>query len=376
MRNLIRGLQEGIHAWRASLFCSSDRTSFYFALDKTEWFVVLIMDDNREELIMRCSFRLDSLHSVLLASILTAVVSLLILVTCDDAAVKPDQHEPVVRVVSATSCKGGQESLSSSTVSFCSQDRLQYWSEPDGSLHVKHINAAFNCCMESLLVTIELKGELALITEDDYMTGGGCRCLCLYDVEYEITNLTGMIHKIEVVEPYARLDEWTEEKPLCCSFTLPVIDTGSCSVDRCHYPWHITLLPRITVIGRTGCKTVGLDRLDSVNRECVEWDYRLDNSLTLSHTNTFFSCCLDSISSRMEMHDDTIEIVEREHPDPLCDCICPYDVTLRLADIAPGSYHVVIRHGVWEVGVPSLAWMVDLTAKPSGRFCDTLDLAQ
>ncbi len=325
---------------------------------------------------MRCSFKHDTLCSVLLASILTVVVALLILVTCDNIAVKPDQNELVVRVVSATSCKGSQESLSSRTVSSCSQDALQYWSEPDGSLHVKHINAAFNCCMESLLVTIELKGELALITEDDYMTGGGCRCLCLYDVEYEITNLTRTIRKIEVVEPYARLDEWIEERPLCCSFTLPVIDTESCSVDRCHYPWHVTLLPRIAVIGRTGCKTAGLYRLDSLKWECVEWDYRIDNTLTLSHTNTFFSCCLDSISARMEMHHDTIVIVEREHPAPLCDCTCPYDVALRLTDIVPGSYHVVIRHSVWDVDIPRLACTVDLMTTPSGRYCNTFGLTQ
>lgn len=319
---------------------------------------------------MRCSHFLNVRRPACLTLVLATVTCSLFLVTCnDDSPVRSKQPEPTVRLISKSTCKGTQESPPSSAASVCTQDYITLWTDSANTLHIKHINAAFNCCMESLTVTIQIKGEVALITESDNMESGGCRCICLYDAEYEISDLPASVHKIEIAEPYAQLDRWLEE-PLCCSLVESATDTTMCCVDRCHYPWGRTLIPRISVVGVSGCKTDS-----SANpvypSECAEWTLNNDNSLDIRHINAMFNCCLDSISARLELRGDTIMIIETEHT-PLCDCNCPYDLDLRISNIMPGTYHFVIRYGVWDEGIPKLAWSADLTVAPTGTYCNML----
>jgi len=321
---------------------------------------------------MRYSCVFSARRPALLALVLSTAACFLALTTCnDDGGTKPDQSKPSVRLISRSACKDGPIQPLYSAASECSQDCLQYWSEPDGTLHVKHINAGFNCCIDSVAISIEIKGQVALVTEGEYLTGSGCHCLCLYDIEYEITNLPTTVNKIEVVEPYANPGQHPEDLPLCCSFSLPLSDTLTCCVDRCHYPWGMVEPPEIIVVSQTGCKGQAVSGADSVF-ECVEWELRPDNTLDLKHTNAFANCCLDSITATMEMRGDTIEIVEQQWSLMLCDCICLYDLDLVLTNITPGTYHFRIRYGVFDEGYPKVQWTVNLLETPTGTYCNKL----
>lgn len=320
---------------------------------------------------MRCSHFLNVRRPACLTLVLATVTCSLFLVTCnDDSPVRSKQSGPTVRLISKTSCKSFDANSLGAAASACTQDCITFWTDSANTLHVKHINAAFNCCMESLTVTIQTKGEVALITESDNMESGGCRCICLYDAEYEISNLPAGVHKIEIAEPYAKLDQWTEEQPLCCSLGEPVTDTTMCCVDRCHYPWGSTLIPEIAVVGVSGCK-YDTSANPIYQPECAEWTLNSDNTLEIRHTNAYLNCCLDSITAMIELRGDTIMIVETEHT-PLCDCNCPYDLELRLSNIMPGTYNFVIRYGAWDEGIPKLAWSADLTVAPTGTYCNML----
>lgn len=320
---------------------------------------------------MRCSNFLSVKRPACLTLVLTTVACFLFLTACnDDSPVKSNQSGPTVRLISKSACKGTQESPPSSAASDCTQDCLKYWRDSDSTLHVRHINAAFNCCMESLSVSVQVKGEVALITESDNMEAGGCRCMCLYDAEYEISNLPASVHKIEIAEPYAKLDQWPDEQPLCCSLVESVTDTTTCCVDRCHYPWGRTVIPEIAVVEVSSCK-YDTSANPIYQPECVEWTLNDNNTLDIRHTNVYFNCCLDSITAQVEVRGDTVMIIETEHT-PLCDCNCPYDVDLRVSNIVPGTYHFVLRYGVWDEGIPKLAWSADLTVSPNGKYCNVL----
>ena len=108
--------------------------------------------------------------------------------------------DPEGTLLSYSGCKYGAgktaaDSLTSDT------DFLVY-SYADGSLLLDHLNTAFNCCPDSLGASIEIIGDTIRIHEEEYLTDGGCRCLCLYDLAYEIQDLASGTYRIELDQMY------------------------------------------------------------------------------------------------------------------------------------------------------------------------------
>ncbi len=317
---------------------------------------------------MRYLCILNARRPALLALALATATSFLALVTCnDDGGTKPDQTKPTARLISQSDCKPSLTSQPGAAASECSQDCVEIWSESEGVVRVRHIDAGFNCCIDSVVISVEIKGHVALVTETEVMQAG-CHCLCLYDIEYEIRDLPSTVNKIEFVEPYADPDTWPDDEPLCCSFPTPLTDTVSCCVMRCHYPWGIVLGPRLATLQRSECRS-GDDGAAVYYEECVDWKWLSPNVLELRHTNVPFNCCLDSLHADMTIHGDTIEFVEREITTTPCDCICLYDLTMRIEDLVPGTYVFVVRYGVWDEGIPKLTWIANLIEQPTGQYC-------
>ena len=318
---------------------------------------------------MRYSCLPCSSRPVLSSLILLFATCFLLFATCnDDGGTKPDQSVPTARLISRSYCK---ESLIQPlyAASECTQDCLEYWSDSTGNLHVKHINAGFNCCIESVAVAVEIRGQVAFVTETEIMQNG-CHCLCLYDIEYELMNLLATVTKIELAEPYANPRQWPNEKPLCCSFDLPVTDTGMCCVERCHYPWGFVMSPSIARFSYSGCKSDSVARNDSV-MECVEWVTQT-GGLRLRHTNAMFNCCLNSLNASISLSGDTVMIIEHEVLSTPCDCVCLYDLDMLIADLNSGTYHFIIRYGPWDEGIPKIEWTVNLQEYPGGTYCSDL----
>jgi hypothetical protein len=133
-------------------------------------------------------------------------------------------------LVSYSDCKGSAKGIQADSIT-SDQSCIEY--QYDGQkLLLKHINAAFNCCPDSLLAEITLWNNDITIVEQESLTHP-CTCLCLYDVQYMIPFLQPGVYKIKMMERYLLPgDELLE-------FNLDLSSPGSgiYCVHRSHYPW-------------------------------------------------------------------------------------------------------------------------------------------
>lgn len=110
------------------------------------------------------------------------------------------------------------------------QDCIQYQYDSVQNLTLKHQNAGFNCC-PVIAANITIINRTITIKEIELV--GDCRCLCLFDLDYQILNLPPASYKITVEEPYILPEDQKLE------FTINLINssTGSYCVERTNYPW-------------------------------------------------------------------------------------------------------------------------------------------
>lgn len=157
-------------------------------------------------------------------------------VACDNETTAVTPHEsggdtnPAGKLVSASACKSG---AAGEGVTFnASSSEMQYrYDAATKTLHLTHINAAFNCCPGTISVDVDIEEHLITLVERE--SSAECNCLCLYDLEVAVTDLPQAEYRIVVVEPYL-------QKPdQALSFTMDLVtrSTGSHSVPRNNYPW-------------------------------------------------------------------------------------------------------------------------------------------
>ena len=112
------------------------------------------------------------------------------------------------------------------------QDCIEYQYDGESVLQLKHVNAGFNCCPE---IAANITIEDNTITIEEIEISGECYCLCLFDIDYEITNLPPGEYTIRVNGLY--LEEGDE--PLEFTVDLASSPSGIYCVYRDHYPWGI-----------------------------------------------------------------------------------------------------------------------------------------
>jgi hypothetical protein len=64
------------------------------------------------------------------------------------------------------------------------------------------------------------------------------------------------------------------------------------------------------------------------------------NTLHVLHTNATYNCCPDDIVISLEIEENLLRLTEEEILVDPCYCICCYDVTASVVDLAPGTYTV------------------------------------
>ncbi len=102
------------------------------------------------------------------------------------------------------------------------------------TLHLKHINTAFNCCPDSVGGHIAIEDNKIEI--DEFELGPVCDCICLFDVEYQIDNLDEDRIQLNLTQLY--LDDDAKTHNLIIS--LADSTEGIHKIDRGnHYPWII-----------------------------------------------------------------------------------------------------------------------------------------
>jgi hypothetical protein len=139
---------------------------------------------------------------------------------------------PDGKVTAYTSCKGMSMAASRGDMPK-NQDCLEYDYDGQSVLRLKHVNAGFNCCPDTLIGAFHISVGEIIIDESELLTTGGCHCLCLYDLDYEITGLAPDQYSIRVNQPYLTSGAEVLE------FTLDLTSakSGTFCVTRDFYPW-------------------------------------------------------------------------------------------------------------------------------------------
>lgn len=97
-------------------------------------------------------------------------------------------------------------------------------------LQIKHINAGFNCCPDSIYSNVSISNDTIIIQE--FESGPQCYCLCLYDLYFEIDGITAKKYPVKFIEPLIR-----DQQPLIFEINLSDQPTGKHCVTRHRNPW-------------------------------------------------------------------------------------------------------------------------------------------
>jgi hypothetical protein len=146
----------------------------------------------------------------------------------------PPPCSPIGILINYDGCKEFQKGTAKD-VTPPDQDCIEYQYDGENLLLLKHINAGFNCCPDEILADITIENNVITIEENESLESGGCYCLCLFDVDYEISNLPPGEYTIRVIEPYV------PEGGEILEFTVDLASSPSDSycVYRDYYPWGI-----------------------------------------------------------------------------------------------------------------------------------------
>lgn len=138
------------------------------------------------------------------------------------------------RLISNSSCKSFTRSGVPVDEVPDSISRVEYsYDNETKKLTLKHINAGFNCCTDSLYCEIELKGDTIMIEE--FEEASLCNCNCVYDLDIEVDSVEMKKYQVKFVEPYAGGQDKLE-----FGIDLAEAANGSYSVIRKSYPWGST----------------------------------------------------------------------------------------------------------------------------------------
>ena len=115
-------------------------------------------------------------------SLLTVSLIGLMIFSCEKNNDNDKQLKITGQLISNSTCKNGLKSSSQNVETPDSLSCVDYsFDKEKNKLTLKHINAGFNCCPDSLYCKIELKSDTILIQEFEKVAD--CRCNCLYDLD-------------------------------------------------------------------------------------------------------------------------------------------------------------------------------------------------
>ncbi len=166
---------------------------------------------------------------------MVALIGLMI-ISCEKKDANDMQLIITGQLISNSSCKNGLKSGSQIAETPDSLSCVEYsFNKENSKLTLKHVNAGFNCCPDSLYCRIELKGDTIQIQEFEKQKL--CKCNCLYDLDIELNGVEMKKYQIKFIEPYV-----AEQKNLIFEIDLIKDTNGIYCVTRKLYPWGINSL--------------------------------------------------------------------------------------------------------------------------------------
>jgi len=161
---------------------------------------------------------------------LSLLLLLGLLATCTSESDTPAEMELTIRLTGNPQCiylkshENRQETPDS-------QSCIEFAFDQDNRMLIlKHINAAFNCCPESLWCTVAFRNDTILIQEFEKQQG--CKCNCLYDLDLEVEGIEPGEYYLRIIEPYLGT-----QKPLIGEMNIQTSKIGNFCVWRTIYPW-------------------------------------------------------------------------------------------------------------------------------------------
>ena len=245
----------------------------------------------------------DKSRAFRFVSISIAILSVALLAhSCSDEITPPGDRVPshiAGTLVQTTGCKEDVYGLGGvlTTDSDC------IWWDWDGSdiLSVVHINAGLNCCPGTIVGLVSVNGSDVTIEESEGDDALLCHCLCLYDLSYEISSVSGGEITITFVEPY--IPEGAEI--LTVTIDLDAEPTGTHCVHRDTYPWGTEYSgeePVGTIDDYSGCKDLAGTSdfplpFSPDSSWVVVYTMPAENTLNIYQINTAYNCCVDALDA-------------------------------------------------------------------------------
>ena len=170
----------------------------------------------------RSTKRLSPIHLTL--PLLALLVPVLLSTGCseENPVAADDAYGVLLESVGCKMAEGDMEAQLAS-----GQECLE-WDLHAGVLSLKHVDAAFNCCPETISAEVLIDGSSITVIEEE--SGGECDCQCLFDLAIAIYDLEPGVYTVSISGPYS-------PEPLDTTIDLIAEPAGSYCEDREVYPW-------------------------------------------------------------------------------------------------------------------------------------------
>jgi hypothetical protein len=237
----------------------------------------------------------------------------------------------------------------------CSEDDEIVLTVEGTTLYVLHRNASYNCCPDEIAISLSIQGTTLILTEEEVLTMP-CDCICCYDVEATIVDLTPGIYTVQFC--WFDYDMWSERCDVqeievppqreARSSGAPSPAPDPTAQDRPEAPDQApsaaadpppltTPIPHVADQQYEGC-------LRDEDLPCPDPDAFIltveGSTLHVLHESATYNCCLDEITITLSIEGDILKLTEEEIVTLGCWCICCYEAEATIVDLAPGIYTV------------------------------------
>lgn len=162
-------------------------------------------------------------------ALVAAIALLFSLNSCKD---ETETEIPLIfsgKLISHTECKVQPNDSTVNLIDSLSCAEYSY-NDATHTLRVRHMNAGFNCCPDSIFSNVSISNDTIIIQE--FESNPQCYCLCLYDLSFEIEGISAKKYQLKFIEPLIG-----NQQPLIFGIDLSAQPNGKWCVTRYQNPW-------------------------------------------------------------------------------------------------------------------------------------------
>jgi hypothetical protein len=134
------------------------------------------------------------------------------------------------KLINMSACKNLKSDELKSSISDTLTCINYHYDDTINTLTIKHINAGFNCCFDSVYCHVSIINDTIVIQEIE--KDPNCYCDCLFDLDIEVSGVVLKKYQIRFIEPYSG-----EQEKIKFELDLTKQRSGSYCVTRKLYPW-------------------------------------------------------------------------------------------------------------------------------------------